>query len=144
MLIFLIKVVQYLLSRPDCCILNFDDQHSITLFPAYIHTNLNMETDYLSWGRLDPECLLLNCIALAVCSPLCDVVTKWIVHGTLNKQDMGLSLSAASQLTMQHSWARCGLQCALPYQGVKLGLAKPQGGETLGNSPAWDEAACLL
>ena len=28
--------------------------------------------------------------------------------------------------------------CASPYQGVKLGLAKTQGGQTLGASLAWD------
>ena len=42
-----------------------------------------------------------------------DVVAKWIVHGNLNPHIVGLSLSAASLLTMQHPWARCALHACL-------------------------------
>ena len=36
------------LSRLACQMLSLTDKHGITLLPAYIHTHLNMEADYLS------------------------------------------------------------------------------------------------
>ena len=43
------------LFRLICCILNLADRYDITLISAYIPTHLNLEADYLSWGRLVPE-----------------------------------------------------------------------------------------
>ena len=65
-LISVIKVVQdLLLSRLACCILNLADKHGITLISAYIPTNLNVETHYLSQGQLVSEWHLFPCIAQA-------------------------------------------------------------------------------
>ena len=40
------------LSRLACQILSLTEKHSITFFPAYIPTHLNVEANYLSWGQL--------------------------------------------------------------------------------------------
>ena len=42
-------------SRLACHILNQSDMHVITLIPVYISIHLNVEADYLAWGRLLPE-----------------------------------------------------------------------------------------
>ena len=42
------------LSRLACQILSLTDKHGITLVPAYIPTDLNVEADYLSWDWLFP------------------------------------------------------------------------------------------
>ena len=56
-LIYVIKVVQHLFfpSRLAYHLLNLAEKHGITLIPAFIRTNLNVEGDYLSWGRLVRE-----------------------------------------------------------------------------------------
>ena len=43
--------------------LNLANKHGITLILVYIHTHLNVEANYLSWGKLVPERHLLPCIA---------------------------------------------------------------------------------
>ena len=48
-----------LLSRLVCSILNMANKHGITLFPAYIHTHVNVDPDYLFWRRLVLEWYLL-------------------------------------------------------------------------------------
>ena len=53
------------LSRLVCQILSLTDKHSITLFPAYIPTHLNVEADYLSWGQMLLEWHLLPWVAQA-------------------------------------------------------------------------------
>ena len=40
------------LSRLTCQTLSVSNMHSITPFPAYIPTHLNVEANYLSWGQL--------------------------------------------------------------------------------------------
>ena len=45
--------VSICLSRLACHILNFVEKYGITLIPGCIPTHLNVETDYLSWVRLD-------------------------------------------------------------------------------------------
>ena len=42
-------------SRLACHILNQADRQGITVIPAYMSLYLNVEADYLSWGRLVPE-----------------------------------------------------------------------------------------
>ena len=54
------------ISRLACCTLNLAEKHGITLIPAYIPTHLNMELDYLWWGRLVPEWCLLPHISEVV------------------------------------------------------------------------------
>ena len=34
--------------------INLANMHGITLIPAYIAAHLNVEADFLSWGRLVP------------------------------------------------------------------------------------------
>ena len=51
--------VSLFLSRLAHHILNLTDKQGITLIPAYIPIHLNVKTDYLSWGKLVPECFLL-------------------------------------------------------------------------------------
>ena len=40
------------LSRLACQILSLTNKHGITLIPAYIHTYLNMEADYLAQDQM--------------------------------------------------------------------------------------------
>ena len=37
------------------CSLTLANKHGITLIPAYIHTHINAEANYLSWSQLVPE-----------------------------------------------------------------------------------------
>ena len=53
------------LFRLACQILSLTDKHSITLIPAYIPTNLNVEANYLSQGWLLLEWHLMPHIAQA-------------------------------------------------------------------------------
>ena len=53
------------LSRLACWILSLADKYSITLIPIYIPTHLNVEANYLSWGRLHPGWHLFHHIAQA-------------------------------------------------------------------------------
>ena len=53
------------LSRLACQILSLTDKHSITLFPAYIPTHLNVVAEYLSWDQILPEWHLLLQVAQA-------------------------------------------------------------------------------
>ena len=62
------------LSRLVCWTLSLTDKHSITLIPAYIHTHLNVDADYLSWGWLLLEWHLLPKMAQAA---LC----LWVYQG---------------------------------------------------------------
>ena len=55
--------VSAVLSRVACWILSLTDKHTVTLIPAYIPTNLNVEAKYLSWGQLLPEWHLLTLMA---------------------------------------------------------------------------------
>ena len=50
-------------TRLACWILSPNDKHGITLIPAYIPTQLNVEADYLSWDQLLPELHLLPQVA---------------------------------------------------------------------------------
>ena len=45
-------MVSLSLSRLVCNVLSLTQKHGITLIPAYIPTHLNVEADYLSWGRM--------------------------------------------------------------------------------------------
>ena len=54
-LIYVIKVVQHLLSRPAHHILNLAEMHEINLLAAYLATHLNMEAYYYSEGLLAPS-----------------------------------------------------------------------------------------
>ena len=49
--------------RLSCCTLDLAGIHGITLIPAYVPTHLNVETNYLSWGRLVTQWHLLPHIA---------------------------------------------------------------------------------
>ena len=60
--------VSHFLSRLACWILSLTDKHSITLIPAYIPTNLNVEANYLSQGQLFPEWYFLSQMAEAAFS----------------------------------------------------------------------------
>ena len=51
------------LSRLVCWILSLTDKHGITLNPAYIPTQFNVEADYLSQGQLVLEWHLLSQMA---------------------------------------------------------------------------------
>ena len=55
-------------------------------------------------------------------------MAKWIVHGTLNAQVMGLSLSAVSWLAVYYPWARCELLACLTIPRYKIGT-----------SPMWED-----
>ena len=48
------------------CMLMLEDRHSITLVPAYIHSHLNVEANYLSWVRLILKWHLLPCVVYIV------------------------------------------------------------------------------
>ena len=48
------STVSLFLSRLACHTLNLPKKHGITPIPAYRHAHLNVESDYLSWGRLVP------------------------------------------------------------------------------------------
>ena len=43
------------LSRMACLIMSLTDKHSITLIPAYIHTHLSVEANYLCHDHMLPE-----------------------------------------------------------------------------------------
>ena len=47
-------MVSPFLSRLACQILSLTDKHGITLIPAHIPTNLNVEVHYLLWDQMLP------------------------------------------------------------------------------------------
>ena len=57
--------VSHFLSRLACQIQSLTTKHGITLLPAFIPTQLNVEADYLSWDWMLPEWHLLPQVAFA-------------------------------------------------------------------------------
>ena len=89
-------MVQYPLFIPDYLArVNLASKYVIILIPAYTHSHLNVEADYLSQGRLVPEWNLLPHIAQValyhqdlpemdlfapLCTNQCQHYTSWRVH----------------------------------------------------------------
>ena len=98
------------LSRLACQILSLTKKHSITLFPAYIPTHLNVEAYYLSQDQMLPEWHLLSQMAQAafhVCGlPEVDLLassctTQCQHYYTLESP---LPLAALGLNAFNHSW----------------------------------------